>query len=371
MENRKRMYIDIHVIQTIPPSCVNRDDTGSPKTCTYGGTNRSRVSSQSWKRAVREYFKDTVDERELGTRTKKIVELVANEIVRQDPSISEAKAQEMSAGVLSTAGIQIAKDKKGKGKGKEANEETVPEAKALFFMSRKQAENVAAVAISGDYDKKKVQAALNAGCGIEIALFGRMVADDPSMNADASAQVAHAISTHSVVNEYDYYTAVDEMSPADNAGAGMIGTVEFNSSTMYRYATVAVHDLRRQLSDDPSVTAMAVREFIRAFVLSMPTGKMNTFANRTVPEYVLIELRNDQPVNCAAAFESPVQQGRDGGGYSENSIKALESYVSSISSFVSPVVMEWRIGGQACPDKDTVTLQTALDQIESVISEEQ
>ncbi len=370
MESNKRMYIDIHVIQTIPPSCMNRDDTGSPKTCTYGGTNRSRVSSQSWKRAVREYFKGTVDEGELGTRTKRIVELVANEIVRQDPSIPEAKAQEMSADVLSVAGIQIAKEKK-KGKGKGDDDDQIPEAKALFFMSRKQTENVAALAIAGDYDKKKAQAALNAGNGIDIALFGRMVADDPSMNADASAQVAHAISTHSVVNEYDYYTAVDEMSPADNAGAGMIGTVEFNSSTMYRYATVAVHDLKRQLSDDATVTAMAVREFIRAFILSMPTGKMNTFANRTVPEYVLIEMRDDQPVNCAAAFESPVQPGRDRGGYSENSVRALESYVSSIRSFVPPAIGEWRISGGVDSDADTVSLQTALDQIVSAISEEQ
>ena len=370
MESNRRMYIDIHVIQTIPPSCVNRDDTGSPKTCIYGGTNRSRVSSQSWKRAVREYFKGTVDEGELGTRTKKIVELVYEEIVRQDPSIPEANAQKMAADVLGAAGIQIAKEKK-KGKGKDDDGVDVPEAKALFFMSRKQAENVAALAIAGDYDKKKAQAALNAGTGIDIALFGRMVADDPSMNADASAQVAHAISTHRVTNEFDYYTAVDERSPADNPGAGMIGTVEFNSSTMYRYATVAVHDLERQLFDDPSVTAIAVREFIRAFILSMPTGKMNTFANRTIPEYVLIELRDDQPVNCAAAFETPVQPGRDKGGYSENSVKALESYVSSIRSFIPPAIREWRISGGVDTDAETVSLQEALDQIVSAISEEQ
>jgi len=145
-----------------------------------------------------------------------------------------------------------------------------------------------------------------------------MVADDPALNTDASAQVAHAISTHKVENEYDYYTAMDDRSPEDQAGAGMIGTIEFNSSTLYRYATVAAHDLKKNLGD-ANVAAKAVKEFVRAFICSMPTGKLNTFANNTPPYSVMLAVRRDQPVNMVGAFETPVKAGE--GGYQENQQK--------------------------------------------------
>lgn len=129
-----------------------------------------------------------------------------------------------------------------------------------------------------------------------------MVASDPSLNYDAAAQVAHSISTHAVQNEYDYFTAVDDCAPEDNAGAGHLGTVEYNSSTLYRYATVNTAELAEQLGakEVPGV----VRAFADAFIRSMPTGKQNTFANRTLPDAVYVTIRGDQPVNLCGAFES-------------------------------------------------------------------
>ena len=148
-----------------------------------------------------------------------------------------------------------------------------------------------------------------------------MVADDPGLNFDAAAQVAHAISTHAIENEFDYFTAVDDCAPEDNAGAGHLGTVEFNSSTLYRYATVNVEDLKKMLGE---ATPEAVRDFAEAFIRSMPTGKQNTFANWTRPDVVYVAVRRDQPINMAGAFEKPVCAGNE--GYVANSAKALAAY---------------------------------------------
>ena len=350
MENR--LFVDINIIQSVPPSCINRDDTGSPKTAIYGGVRRARVSSQSWKKAVRDEFRQRFDDSDLATRTKKIVEMVSERIISKDPSISEDSANKMAIEILEKGGVKV-KSKKKDGEG-------VPESQALFFMSSKQADNLATLALSGGYDKKTVVEAINKDCGIEIALFGRMVADDPSLNSDAACQVAHSISTHKVDNEFDYFTAVDDRAPDDNAGAGMIGTVEFNSATLYRYATIAVHNLGITLGN-ADATAKAVSEFTRAFIMSMPTGKQNTFANRTVPNAVYIALREDQPVNLVAAFEKPVAPSRDGGGYSEESVSRMMDYEAEVESeFVNPPIASWTIGKGI---DGASNLQEALDQL--------
>jgi CRISPR system Cascade subunit CasC len=318
----KRLFVDVHVLQTVPPSCINRDDTGSPKTAIYGGATRARVSSQSWKKAMRDMFKEIIPERDLGFRTKRIVGMVANEIRKlggvDDP---EAAAQQ----VLKTAGLKIKTVEKG--------------TDALFFMSIAQAEALAKL-VKEDPEtikdnpskeaKAKAHNALKQSPGIDVALFGRMVADDPALNTDACAQVAHSISTHKVSSEYDYFTAVDDLSPEDNAGAGHIGTVEFNSSTLYRYATVDVHNLHKHLKDD---TAEAMLGFVRAFVCSMPTGKQNTFANRTLPDAVLVTLRTDQPINLVGAFERPVRAGKNSDeGYVAASAKAFVEHARKVYS---------------------------------------
>ena len=155
-----------------------------------------------------------------------------------------------------------------------------------------------------------------------MALFGRMVASNQELNCDASAQVAHAISTHRIENEYDYFTAVDDCSTEEHAGAGMLGTVEYNSATLYRYATVAVHDLFANLSKDRAALEKAVKEFIRAFVLSVPTGKQNTFAAHTMPFAVMVALRPCRPLNLADAFEKPVPA-RHTEGFAKPSADAL------------------------------------------------
>ena len=160
-----------------------------------------------------------------------------------------------------------------------------------------------------------------------------MVADDTDLNIDAACQVAHAISTHAAENEYDFFTAVDDeksRSEEEDAGAGMMGTVEFSSATMYRYATINVDLLRHNLGDS-AATLKALEVFIRGFCLSMPTGKQNTFANRTVPESILVTVREDQPVSLVGAFEEAVPaEGTH--GYVDRSIKALARHAATIEN---------------------------------------
>ncbi|MFR1323551.1 MAG: type I-E CRISPR-associated protein Cas7/Cse4/CasC [Ezakiella massiliensis] len=307
-----RLYLDVHAIQTLPPANINRDDTGSPKTAQYGGVTRARVSSQSWKRAMRKHFNENINNE--GVRTLRLAEGVAKEIMKEDSSKSYDECLELSKDMLEKYTI-----KKGNQTVKVFEQNKEYKIKALFFVSRNQLKRLAKLALSGDYDKNKIKEILTETPAIDIALFGRMVADDPSLNEDASSQVAHAISTHAIESEFDFFTAVDELAPEDNAGAGMLGTIEYNSSTLYRYANIALHDFYKQLGDKAS-TVTATKLFVEAFVKSMPTGKINTFANQTLPQAVVVSLRADRPVNMVSAFEKSIKSNE---GYVNKSIERL------------------------------------------------
>lgn len=307
---RNNLYVDIHVLQNVPPSCVNRDDTGSPKTAKYGGTVRARVSSQAWKHEMRKMFEEIFNQEEIGIRTKKIPQMIAEEIKRIDDSVDDEKALKLASKALDYIGVKSNKENK---------------TDVLMFFSMAQAKALAKLVIEGCGDKKEYQAAVKESPSVDMALFGRMVAADAGLNIDAAVQVAHAISTHTVHNEYDYFTAVDDLISDNEAGAGHLGTVEFTSATLYRYATVNVKELYKKLGER---TPDVVQGFIESFIKSMPTGKQNTFANRTVPDYIYITLRKDQPINLCGAFEKPVS-GKEG-GYFEMSEKALKEYSQKV-----------------------------------------
>ena len=315
--SEKRFYLDIHAIQTLPPSNVNRDDTGSPKTAMYGGVRRARVSSQSWKRAMRKFFIEESGEN-LGVRSLNVIKYLAERIMEADSTVTEEKAMEIAEKVFNDAGIKT-KDQK---------------TKALFFLGKEQAEKLAKAVVEGETDKSSIKQIFSDNPPIDIALFGRMVADDPSLNEDASSQVAHAISTHEVQTEFDFFTAVDDMAPEDNAGAGMLGTVEYNSSTMYRYANIAMHELVKQL-DSKERAVDAAKLFIQAFANSMPTGKSNTFANQTLPQLLMINIRTDRPVSLVTAYENPVKPIE---GYVIPSIERLFDEVEKTKKFVKAPV---------------------------------
>ena len=320
-------YVDIHVIQNLPPSCVNRDDSGSPKSAVYGGVRRLRVSSQSWKRATRLYFNDLLDAKDVGVRTKRVAELLAARITEDAPDLA-GNATKLAEEVFKTARIKLSPPR--------GKKDAPPESGYLLFLSTSQVERLAELAITSAHsgealDAKAVKKVFKEAHAVDIALFGRMVADDTDLNVDAACQVAHAISTHAAENEYDFFTAVDDeksRSEEEDAGAGMMGTVEFSSATMYRYATVNLDMLVENLGDGEAALR-ALEVFIKGFCLSMPTGKQNTFANRTVPEAVVVTVREDQPVSLVGAFEEavPAEAAR---GYVARSVEALARHAATI-----------------------------------------
>ena len=317
--SKEKLFLDIHVIQTLPPSNINRDDTGSPKTAVYGGVRRARVSSQSWKKAMRDYFKENGNLSNVGVRSLDVVSFLAEKIRELKPELSMEDAVNKSVKTFNAAGISTTKDNK---------------VKALFFLGKEQADNLAKEAIKDNLDKKALQEILNSNIAIDIALFGRMVADDASLNEDASAQIAHAISTHGVQSEFDFYTALDDLSKEDQSGAGMLGTIEYNSSTLYRYGNVALHEFYRQLNENKGQTIEAIKLFVEAFLNSLPTGKMNSFANQTVPASVVVSLRKDRPVSFVGAFESAVKTKLSQEGYINESIEAMFKEHKNVQRFV-------------------------------------
>ena len=320
-------YVDIHIIQNLPSSCVNRDDSGSPKSAVYGGVRRLRVSSQSWKRATRLYFNDLLDAKDVGVRTKRVVEVLAERIAEDAPELADAAAG-LAEKVFAAARIKLAPPR--------GKKDAPQESGYLLFLSTSQIERLAGLAIASArggeaLDAKTVKKIFKEAHAVDIALFGRMVADDTDLNVDAACQVAHAISTHAAENEYDFFTAVDDdksRSEEEDAGAGMMGTVEFSSATMYRYATVNLDMLVENLGDgDAALRALEV--FIKGFCLSMPTGKQNTFANRTLPEAVVVSVRDDQPVSLVGAFEKPIRT-NEADGYLARSVGALAEHARAI-----------------------------------------
>jgi CRISPR system Cascade subunit CasC len=340
-----RTIIDAYILQTVPPSNLNRDDTGSPKTAIYGGARRARVSSQAWKRAVRLAFADLLDDSQLGERTKRVGESLAKRIEALDSTLAD-RASALATEVFAVSGLAKAEKKKGE-------EAKNAESGYLLFLSHRQLDNLAAAAVEAAHggtalDKNTFKALANKGHSVDIAMFGRMVADMSDINVAAACQVSHAISVHAVDNEFDYFTAVDDRKEdAMETGAGMIGTVEFNSSTLYRYATVDVNLLHETLGD-AAATRAAVEAFLTAFARSIPTGKQNTFAHRTLPDAVLVRVRDSQPINLVGAFETPVRE-TEKAGRVELAATALAQYAAEVEgAFGEQPVGSWvtHVGAQ-------------------------
>ncbi|HWH01681.1 MAG TPA: type I-E CRISPR-associated protein Cas7/Cse4/CasC [Pilimelia sp.] len=335
----RRTIVDVYALHTVPPSNLNRDDTGSPKTAVYGGVRRARVSSQAWKRAIRLAFADLLDRSQLGERTKRVGESLAARIRDLAPELSAEDASALAARAFAASGLAAKADKK-KGAAKDA------ESSYLLFLSHRQLDNIAAAALAAEragtvLDKTQFKKLANTEHSVDIAMFGRMLADMTDLNVDAACQVAHAISVHAVDNEFDYFTAVDDRkADADEAGAGMIGTVEFNSSTLYRYATVDVDALHQTLGD-PAATRAAVEAFLTAFARAMPTGKQNTFAHRTLPDALLARVRDTQPINLVGAFETPVRESHAAGRVQLAAARLAEHTAAVESAYGERPVGSW------------------------------
>lgn len=320
-------FIDIHVLQSIPAANLNRGENGDPKTVIYGGKLRSRVSSQSWKHAMREDFKAQTQDAEWlsSTRSKLIPQKIIDSLTAD--GMDEQKAVDLVTNTFAITKIKVKAPKKGTDDPYTTD--------TLLMLSAGQIRNLTAFIKEHpdlDVKSKAIKDALtdllNTDNALDLALFGRMVAGDAKLNVDAASQVAHAFSINEIVPEFDFFTAVDDIK--ESQGAGMMGSMGYNTSTLYRYANLNVDELKHNLNDDELVEK-GIKQFIKSFVLSMPTGKQNTYANKTLPQYVMVNVRDDTPVNLANAFEKPVKL--DGG---QSGVEALEKQAKESEMFVDP-----------------------------------
>ena len=346
------MIIELHVLQNFVPANLNRDDTGSPKDCLFGGHNRARISSQCFKRAMRTEFRQAalLPADIMAKRTASAPEAIAKYLVPLGHSEADAQA----AAVVALREMDIDFKKKDKGK-----EEEPEKTSYLIFFAPQELDRVARIiheqwstfhaiaataaedADSGGgrkrkddtpslpkaavNDLKRVLDGMDGKRAADLALFGRMIADLPKGNVEAACQVAHALSTHRVETEFDFFTAVDDLQPEDESGAGMLGVVEFNSACFYRYANVDTTQLAQNLGGDATLMTQTVAAFVQAIVHAVPTGKQNSMAAHNPPSLVLAVARDRGQWTLANAFIKPVAQRHDV-DLMTGSIKALDAY---------------------------------------------
>jgi CRISPR system Cascade subunit CasC len=317
-------FLQLHLLTFFPPANLNRDDTGRPKTAIVGGAPRLRISSQALKRAWRTsaVFASALDGH-MGKRTQRLGEMVFDHLVQrgmaQDKAIETARS---IAGVF--------------GKIKDAKDANPTRIEQLAFISpeeRAAALALADRALAGEKvdEKAAKDAALlrTADTAADIALFGRMLAADPDYNREAACQVAHAITTHRVSVEDDYYTAVDDLkTAAEDVGAGFVGEAAFGSGVFYLYICVDRALLLRNLGNDAGLAATALGALAEAAATVAPRGKQNSFAAHGRAHYVLAERGDQQPRTLAGAFAKPVT----GDDLMEASIGALGKFRADLEA---------------------------------------
>jgi CRISPR system Cascade subunit CasC len=317
------MFVELHMIQNFSPANLNRDDTNNPKDCEFGGVRRARISSQCIKRAIRTspVFAETTGVG-IGKRTKFLVNLL------KDRLIEAGKTEEQALAALTA----FVPDYASKLDRSETSKTAV-----LIYIGQAETDNLAQAlldnwdSLSDDQARKRlvrglVKAHKGQTSAPDIALFGRMLAEQPGLNLEAACQVAHAISTHRVTMEMDFYTAVDDLKPEDTAGAGMMGFTGFDSACFYRYARIDWDQLMENLNDDADLARRTGEGFLRAAVAAVPSGKQNSFAANNPPSLLLVAVREDgMGWSLANAFERPVSPGRNG-GLVVPSVAALDAY---------------------------------------------
>ena len=372
------LFIETHIIQNFAPCNLNRDDTGAPKDAIFGGFRRARISSQCLKKSVRDMARRDalVPAANMGLRTKKLAANITEALPQHRISDDEAKQEALLRVERGLASVGIVLDDKGL-------------SQYLIFLGRKEVEQLAAVVDThwdvllpakeeGGKEKKgkkgakdafpkevqvHMRKALDGGKAVDVALFGRMLADLPDANADAACQVAHAISTHKVDREFDYFTAMDDLATAEETGAAMIETTEFNSACLYRYAAIDLAKLRSNLGGDEELVRAGLAAFVKASVLAVPTGKQNAFAAHNPPEFVGLALRNGAPRSLANAFQSPIWPRKDA-SLSMLSAAALAQYESKLSAAYGGSAWGWFDLTGGCPDtlgQKTESLSTLVD----------
>lgn len=298
-------FVQLHLLTFVPPANLNRDDTGAPKTAIVGGDTRLRLSSQSLKRAWRtsDVFATRLAGR-LGSRTQRFGEDIVRTLVDENGIAPDVALAAVRKVILAF------------GKPKSEKDDKPARTEQLAFLSpqEKSAAVDLALRIAGGeaVDDKKIAGVVlrRADTAADIAMFGRMFADNPDFNREAAVQVAHALTTHRVEIEDDFYTAVDDLNTREeNVGAGFVGEAGFGSGVFYLYLCIDTDLLTDNLGGDADLAKAAVAALVEAAATVAPGGKQASFASRVRASYLLAERGSDQPRTLAAAFVPAVKPG--------------------------------------------------------------
>jgi len=329
-------FLQFHLLTTYPPSNPNRDDQGRPKQATLGGAPRLRLSSQSIKRALRESpaFQAGLAGN-LGVRTKRIGTRIEEKLIAGGAGAEAARKV-----AVTVAGLFSKLEAATKGEAEK------PLATTLAFVSPDEwryADELAAKLLAGESvpkDLMKGTVLRRADGAVDIAMFGRMLADDPDFNREAAVQVGHAITTHQALAEEDYFTAVDDLNKAEDTGAGHLGENAFGSGVYYLYVCVDCDLLVRNLGGDiegnrdeaRKLAAKGLEALAQALATATPRGKQNSHAHHPRAGYVRVEKGSTQPRDLTGAFFAP---GR-GQPWEAESVRALEEMAAKLDRAYGP-----------------------------------
>lgn len=323
----RNVRVEFHILQSFPVTCLNRDDVGAPKTAVVGGVTRARVSSQCWKRQVRLAMRDFGVE--LGMRTKLISKLVREACIREGATEEQAAK---CGGKIEQIFIKKSNSEK-KGKESSTKDQGKEKTDTLLFLSRAETEKLAKAFKEKNFDadeviKNKKEPAKDIATilgkpnysldGLDIALFGRMVAQAANLNVEAAASFSHAISTHKVTNEVEFFTALDDFS--EEQGSAHMGSLEFNSATYYRYIDLDLGQLYVNLAGD-ELFPKAIEAFIKALYIAVPEARQKTQSGASPWDFAKIYVRNGQRLQLS--FETPVKS--HDGGFLKPSIEYMKN----------------------------------------------
>ena len=305
----KNTRIEFHIIQSFPVSCLNRDDVGAPKSAIVGGVQRARVSSQCWKRQVRLAMHEFGIR--LSVRTRRTASILAEHCLKLG-------ANEEQATLCGTALSELLSGD---------NLLFLSESEAISFAKFAQENEFNSEKLKGKnkdkelvkFAKKHAKLDLDA---LDIALFGRMVAKAPDMNIEAATSFSHAISTHKVTNELEFFTAVDDLKIESDNGSAHMGTLEYNSATYYRYINLDLGQLADTLGPDSDLKT-AISAFVKALYLAVPAARQSTQAGYSQWDYARVLVRQGQPMQVS--FEKPVPN--KGQGFSSESVSMLNGLI--------------------------------------------
>jgi len=324
------MFVELHMIQNFGPSCLNRDDTNTPKDCLFGGFRRARISSQCLKSAIRDYFNSQIENfsSKMGVRTRMLPKKIMDVLINKGKD--KESANKTIKKVLEQFGFNLDK--------KDSNRTEV-----LLFLNRDTPEKMADLILSmwDDFQKSKISKPteeqintlfdeIKSEFDPDIALFGRMVASKTDLNVDAACYMAHALSTHKVDMEMDFYTAIDDLQEQEESGAGMMGIIMYNCSCFYRYSVLSVDQLVENLQNDRDYAISVIKGFIEASINAIPTGKQTSMAAFNRPDFIMITIRTDQPWSLVNAFARPTIISMKNTDLINQSITQLEGYMKDM-----------------------------------------